>query len=303
MKFGMAVLSGVVLSSVMVWAARASAEPPTMADVHRLGELIELEDAQLYIPHAASATNGTIDVVVHFHGGLAYMARDIEQYGFNTVLIYFSPGGFSSAYRVPFEDEKRFERLLDEAKDELREQERWAEDVDWDDVVVTSFSAGYGAVRELLKSPRYVREIDGVLLCDSLYAGYVGEPAERRVNPQQMKPFVDFAKRAARGKKYFTFTHSYIVPPGYAGTHETADYLAEALGLAWQGLDLDGPGGMHRDRTASRKNFTLVGGTGDDAIAHMIHLHEAGFFLEQMGLLDPVAEPMETEVVVPGERD
>lgn len=274
----------------------AFAVPPTMEDVHRWGTVVELEDAQLYIPHAAAVdAGGRIDVVVHFHGGLTYLAKNIEQYGFNTVLVYYSPGGFSSAYRVPFEDDQKFERLLEEALGKLRQEERWAEDVAWGKVVVTSFSAGYGAVRELLKSPRYVERIDGVLLCDSLYASYAlgsaeGDPAPRRVNSQQMKPFAEFAELAAAGEKNFTFTHSYIVPPGYAGTHETADYLAETVSVAWRALDVDGPGGMHRDRTASRGNFTLVGGTGDDAITHVIHLHEAGYFLNEMGLLAKVPD-------------
>ena len=280
----------------LVQIAAASAEPPTMDDVRQWGTLVELEDAQLYIPHRAAVVDGEIDVVAHFHGGLTYLAREIERYGFNTVLVYYSPGGLSSAYRVPFEDDQKFGRLLDEALNVLREQERWADNVAWDEVVVTSFSAGYGAVRELLKSEAYVEQIDGVLLCDSLYAGYTpgsseGDPVERRVNAQQMRSFVDFAQRAVAGKKHFTFTHSYIVPPGYAGTHETADYLAAAVDTAWTPVDLDGPGGMRRDRVAAKGNFTLVGGEGDDAIAHVIHLHEAGFFLNEMGVLGKTAEP------------
>ena len=287
---------GVVVGLWLVLASTAWAEgePPTMADVEQWGTLIELDEAQLYIPHAAVADDaGQIDVIVHFHGGLTYLAREIERYGFNAVLIYYSPGGLSSAYRVPFEDPRKFGRLLDEALGALREQDRWAEEVEWGELVVTSFSAGYGAVRELLKSPGYVEEIDGVLLCDSLYAGYApgsveGDPVERRVNMQQMRPFVEFAQRAAAGEKRFTFAHTYIVPPGYAGTHETADYLAEALGVEWRATDLEGPGGMHRDRVAGKAGFSLVGATGDDAIAHVLHLREAGYFLDQMGLFGKV---------------
>lgn len=284
--------SGVIVGLCLVVVSTAWAKPPTMADVERWGILVELGDAQLYIPHAATADDaGQIDVVVHFHGGLTYLARAIERYGFNTVLIYYSPGGLSSAYRVPFEDEQRFGRLLDEALAALRQQERWAADVAWGKLVVTSFSAGYGAVRELLKSPEYVQRIDGVLLSDSLYAGYVGDAALRQVNPQQMRPFVDFAERAVDGEKAFTVTHSTIVPPGYAGTHETADYLVAAQGLAWRPVDLPGPGGMHRRREAGAGRLTLIGAEGEDAIAHVIHLHEAGYFLNEMGVVDVLTTP------------
>lgn len=282
-KHGCLLWMGLILG---VWPGLSLAEAPTMDDLHERGTLVEIDGAQLYVPRAAFPVEGSVDVIVHFHGGLHYWSREMERYGFNAVLVYFSPGGRSSAYATPFRDPARFARLLEESQEALQDQEGWPDEVVFDRVAVTSFSAGYGAVRELLKSPEYVERIDGVLLSDSLYAGYVGDAALRQVNPQQMMPFVDFAKRAVDGEKAFTVTHSTIVPPGYAGTHETADYLVAAQGLAWRPVDLPGPGGMHRRREAGAGRLTLIGAEGEDAIAHVIHLHEAGYFLNEMGVVD-----------------
>src|SRR5207302_384225 len=97
-------------------------------------------------------------------------------------------------------------------------------------VVVSSFSAGFGGVRALLKVPEHFARIDGLIMADSIYCGYAGEPKEHRVDPALMDGFRRFAAEAAAGRKAFLLTHSALVPDGYASTAETADFLIHALG-------------------------------------------------------------------------
>ncbi|MEO0587054.1 MAG: hypothetical protein AAF078_05385 [Planctomycetota bacterium] len=259
---------------------------PTAAQEGLAGrELGEVEGARVIVPTSfvsEGASEG--DLVFHFHGGARAVCGQIVATDTDAVLVVFSPGGFSSAYRVPFEDADRFGRTLDGALALLKAEGVVAEDGGWGRVAVTSFSAGFGAVRELLKHERYVERIDAIQMADSIYAGYVGDPADRVVNPTQMAGFAAFAERAAAGQKAMVVTHSYIVPPGYAGTHETADYLAEHVDLDFVAVDEEGPGGMRIDRRATAGGLHLIGGAGDDAPAHMLHLTRMGHWLPLLGL-------------------
>ncbi|MEM6333526.1 MAG: hypothetical protein AAF823_09340 [Planctomycetota bacterium] len=245
----------------------------------------EVEGARVIVPESfVSEGASEVDLVFHFHGGARAVCGQMVAAEIDAVLVVFSPGGFSSAYRVPFEDADRFGRTLDGALALLKAEGVVAEDGDWGRVAVTSFSAGFGAVRELLKHERYTERIDAIQMADSIYAGYVGDPEQRAVNPAHMAGFAAFAERAAAGERVMVVTHSYIVPPGYAGTHETADYLAERVGVAFESVDEEGPGGMRIDRRATVGGLHLIGGAGDDAAAHMLHLTRMGHWLPMLGL-------------------
>src|SRR5439155_17250581 len=74
-------------------------------------------------------------------------------------------------------------------------------------VIVSSFSAGFGGVREMLKDPATFARIDALVMADSLYAGYAGDPAKRQVDPKLMEGFVKFAEDAAAAKKWFILSH------------------------------------------------------------------------------------------------
>ena len=91
-------------------------------------------------------------------------------------------------------------------------------------------SAGFGGVRALLKVPEHFARIDGLIMADSIYCGYTGDPKEHRVNPALMEGFRRFAVEAAAGRKAFLLSHSALVPDGYASTGEVADFLIDAVG-------------------------------------------------------------------------
>jgi hypothetical protein len=92
-------------------------------------------------------------------------------------------------------------------------------------LAMSAWSAGFVGIEAALSQPS-ASAIDSVILIDGLHAPRANEPAFKA----QMKPFVDFAARAARGERAFFVSHSSIDPPDFASTTECAHYLIASLG-------------------------------------------------------------------------
>jgi hypothetical protein len=148
-------------------------------------------------------------------------------------------------------------------------------------VFVSSFSAGYGAVRAILK--REPGMVDGVLLLDGLHTDYVPPRVVLadggKVNGEKMKGFVRFARMAAAGDKRMVITHSEIFPGTYASTTETADYIMRELGLKREAVLKWGPGGMQQTSDTREGRLEIRGFAGNSAPDHMDHLHGLRGFL------------------------
>jgi hypothetical protein len=140
-------------------------------------------------------------------------------------------------------------------------------------VDISSFSAGYGAVREIVKDGDNIERIRRIVLADSLYAGY--EPIftgahTRRPARGDIEPWRDFALLAARGNKQFAVTYSRVPTGTYANSVMCARWIGFMAGQAprlsfrpgddFQLLERVDVGGLH-----------LWGYSGDDADAHMVH--------------------------------
>src|SRR5262249_35522253 len=135
-------------------------------------------------------------------------------------------GSGSAAYGKAFADPGAFTALLREAEAKAGRK--------FDRVGLTAWSAGYGAVRAILKAPAHRERVRFVLLCDGLHAGYArGKPGPKESDlvAEDLAAFVEFAKDAAAGKKQFLLAHTEIFPGTFASTTETADYLLRQLGL------------------------------------------------------------------------
>lgn len=231
------------------------------------------------------------DVLIHFHGAKDVASKNFEQSKIDAVLIVVNFNGLSSAYRVPFEqDEKLFARLLDECLRELRAASQLAE-LRWRTVCLSSFSAGYGAVREILKSDEYFERIEGVLAADSIYASLEEGSAERTVSRLQMRDFLRLAEAAAREEKTFIVSHSYLETP-YASTKETADYLLAQLKLKRKPItesdDLEVAG---LNSHAASGQFQVLGVRGVDGPAHLEHLRNIHVFWQYLPLKKRTHEP------------
>ncbi|QQE10329.1 hypothetical protein JD969_12540 [Planctomycetota bacterium] len=251
---------------------------------HAGGVWYDLSFGRLYVPEHMKAVDGKIDLLVHFHGAPSYMIETIEEKGINVSVLAVSLNGLSSVYTRPFEKEKDlFERMLLEALMCIHEIDRYPEDLKLGKIGVSSFSAGFGAVREILKDNRYFDQINALLMADSLYAGYVKVDGKNKPVPKQMRDFKRFAKQAAAEKKLMLITHSNVVPGSYAGTQETADDLMDAVGVRRKEIKRALAENFEQSSGASKGKFEVIGCDGGDEEAHMVHLRKIGVFVEMMG--------------------
>ncbi|NOX66516.1 MAG: hypothetical protein GXO85_12210 [Chlorobi bacterium] len=176
--------------------------------------------AQLFIPDYFSASqDGSFLLVFHLHSA-SWTAKD-EAYksNTNTVLFNIHLGGFYSSYKNYFINQNNFNRILGLVIDELKANNIIDNPI-IENLIMTSFSAGYGGVREILKTQSYYEKIDALTLADGLHSDL--DPS---VMKEQMKIFLRFAKDARDKKKIMLLTHSNILTYTYANTTETADYL------------------------------------------------------------------------------
>ena len=202
--------------------------PTSLASLERLahGARHALPNAQLFVPDGYTpSTDGVVPLAVHFQGGLTIAEENFARMQRTGVLISSTLAGRSSAFSRPYEEPRAFRALLGAGERALSEQ--FGRTLRFGPILVTSFSAGYGAVRELLKEPEFFERIEALVMADSIYASVVA-PDVRRPRAGQMADFVRFARAAARGDKVFVLTHTQIATD-YASTAECAEWILDSL--------------------------------------------------------------------------
>ena len=218
------------------------------------------------------AVDSVAHVLIHFHGAAFVPAHLAHADGVPVVAAAVHLGAGSSVYERPFVEPDTFNQLLSQILDTLATQS-----VRTKSIRLSAFSAGYGAVRALLRNPNVRERIDGVLLLDGLHTDYV--PARLplaeggRLNAEKMAPFLAYARRAVAGEVAFIVTHSAVFPGTYASTTETAHYLLDALGLARRPVLHWGPVGMQQVSEAGAGRFRVLGFAGNTAPDHVDHFH------------------------------
>jgi hypothetical protein len=147
---------------------------------------------------------------------------------------------------------------------------------------VSSWSAGYGAVQRVLESSMASR-VDSVILLDGLHTSFTNTEGARLT----MAPFVRFAQRATAGETFMHVSHSSILPPGYASTTETANYLIWQVGgePEERSARSGDPMGLKLFRGYDSANFHVEGYSGNGKLDHCAQL---GVYREV--LRDHVAE-------------
>src|SRR5439155_9108488 len=124
-------------------------------------------------------------------------------------------GSVSSAYQTPFAaDTTLFGDVLNDALTTARSQASIPDNANWRKVSVTSFSAGYGAVREILKQPTYYSRIDAMTLADTIYASFTSSTDHTPLD-SQMVDFRSYAQAAANGNKTLVLSHSQVLTYTY----------------------------------------------------------------------------------------
>ena len=258
---------------------------PRVAESRAAGERATLSLGQLFVPAAAVARKrATMPVVVHFHGAPWLIEQHVARSAPHAALIAVNLGAGSSRYAAPFADATTFATLLDEAADATARIT--GQRPTWSGVALTSWSAGYGAVRAILAEPRHAARVNAVILLDSLHASYVieGDSSAPRAKDPAVKVvdldvFTRLAAEATAGRKRFWVTHSEVYPGTYASTTDTADTLLASLTLSRRPVLKRGPLGMQQLSEASRGGFQVLGFAGNSAPDHVDHLYALGEWL------------------------
>lgn len=263
------------LLAVFAATTAVAAEPAATPGFTR----VTVSPAVISIPADPERLGRDYTLWLHLHGAPAVVEAQFAAHGLGGVLVNVTLPGLSKVYADHFADEARFTTLVATAADAVRRTHAGAKPGP-ERIVVSAFSAGFGGVRQLLRQPAAQARITALVMADSIYCGYAGEPARRQVDAALMAGFLSFARLAEAGSRRFVLSHSRQVPDGYASTTETADYLLRELGLArTPASDGEWPGGLRLLTRAQQGGFEVLGFDGEAPEDHMKHLRQLGALL------------------------
>jgi hypothetical protein len=276
-----------LLIIIALAAPLISQEPtPAPADHERIAktevpgqriELTALSGAMLFAPPTLDK-NKRIPLIIHFHGPGWLVEYHVAKILPRAAVITVQLGAGSSIYNRPFDKTDTFRAMLDEARTVLGLKH------DWSSINLTAWSAGYGAVRAILRDDGNFARVNGVLLLDGIHASYSpeGKPLADGgiVNSADLDAFLKFARLAVAGKKTFVITHSEIFPATYASTTECTDYLLTTLNLKRRAAVASGPMSMHQLTAVNTGGFHVRGYSGTTAPDHIDHIHAMSEWLK-----------------------
>jgi hypothetical protein len=216
----------VVLAVPLQLPAQVAQNPSPMSDTTRphpripehraAGKRLSLPLGELYLSDRFTPRD-QVPLVVHFHGDPWLIEQHLSKSAPGAALLTINLGAGSSRYAAPFSDAGRFPMLLDEAASGVGMMT--GRRPVWSSVTVTSFSAGYGAVRAILQVADNASLVNNVLLADSLHVSYVSQAdaaspraVDLPVDPTGVAAFVSFATDAVAGRKRLWITHSEVYP-------------------------------------------------------------------------------------------
>lgn len=223
---------------------------------------------QMISPQRGGLSGGRFDVMFHFHGHEP-IRKEWVKVERGAVLVGIDLGIGSGPYEASFRDPGAFPALLASVERAMAEK-HGLKTARARKIGLSAWSAGYGAVGEILRHPRWAARVDAVVLLDGLHAGYERDS----LRAAQLSPFVDFARRAREGQKLMFVSHSSIIPPGYASTTETANYLIHQLGGRPASARPRGgdPWGLELISRYDRGGFHVRGFRGNAKMDHCAHI-------------------------------
>lgn len=231
----------------------------------RRTELAALKGAVLF-PGPKVNTDKPVPLIIHFHGVSWLMEYHIAKHFPKAALMTVNLGSGSRVYGNPFVEPEMFQKLADEAKRVLDAKKGWSS------ITLVGFSAGYGAIRAILRHDEHFRRVNNVLLLDGIHASYVPEGKRLAdvgvIRDEDLDSYVKFAREAVAGNKKFLISHSEIFPGTYASTTECVDYLISTLGLKRKAKLRNGPVGMQQLSEVDVQGFHIRGYAGNTGADH-----------------------------------
>jgi hypothetical protein len=238
---------------------------------------------EVFVPTRALGVQN-VPLLVHFMGATWVPQAAVASLSQPVVVASTYLGAGSGVYGRPFaNDSLLYPRLLDAIRRRLASV-RNAPTLRG--VYLSGWSAGYGAIREIVKRPTNWSDVQGVLLLDGMHAGYVPDRKTLAeggaIDSADVAPFLTFAQRAVRGEARFIIAHSEIFPGTFASTTETADWTIDRLGLTRTPVLEWGPVGMQLTSRAARGPFEVMGFAGNTAPDHVDFMHGMAWFVSRL---------------------
>ncbi|MDE3167639.1 MAG: alpha/beta fold hydrolase [Acidobacteriota bacterium] len=235
------------------------------------GRREKLDIGTLFIPARVRPTT----LLIFFHGGTwlpeVAAARD------RIAVLTVQAGNGSGTYARLFTDPARFPALLLEA-------ERKAH-LKFPRVILGGWSAGCGAVRQILRAPAAYARTSAILLIDGVHTDYESGgpgPLESSLDGGNLEVWVRFFQDAIARRKAAILTHSEIFPGTYASTTETTDYLVRELHLNMRAVLKWGPMGTQQLSEARAGRLLILGFAGNSAPDHVDQLHSLPAYLKML---------------------
>jgi hypothetical protein len=239
-----------------------------LVEARPAGRREELALGTLFMPQRFVPKRGAkaLPLLIVFHGGA--WVPDVVGDAVGSAVVGIQIAAGSSGYAAAVADPGRLPALIEEAERKAGTRLR--------PVTLAGWSAGCGAIRELLRHPEAVSRIDRVLAIDGIHTDYADGrpgPLESRLETGKLEPWLAFAREAVAGRKRLLVVHTEIFPGTFASTTETADWLLGALGLARRPVARWGPMGTVILSDTRSGRFRMQGYAGNSAPDHVDLLH------------------------------
>jgi hypothetical protein len=247
-------------------------EHPRLTKTVPSGRRLPLELGSLFVPEKATQTH-RVKLLLFFHGGDWLPELAVAQQR-NMAVITVQAGAGSGSYVKLFTDPARFSRLIAEAEAKSG--------LNFGEIDLGGWSAGCGALRQILSDPASYDRVGGVLCIDGVHTGYVNGkpgPEESEIEKDNLQAWLRLGRDAMAGKKRFIVTHSEIFPGTFASTTETADYLLREWGLTAHPVIKWGPMKTQMLSEVKSGGLLVFGFAGNSAPDHVDQLHSLPVYL------------------------
>jgi len=247
-------------------------EHPRLTKETPPGRRVDLGLGTLFVPERVKNTQG-VRLLLFFHGG-DWLPGIAAAHQRNLAVISVQAGQGSGTYAKLFADPMRFPKLISEAEDKSG--------LKFGETDLGGWSAGCGALREILKDPASYKRVSRVLCIDGIHTGYVNDkpgPQESQIDTDNLQIWLQIGRDAIAGNKRLIITHSEIFPGTFASTTETADYLLREWGLKSHPVVKWGPMKTQTLSEVKRGRLLVIGFAGNSAPDHVDELHSLPEYL------------------------
>ena len=207
--------------------------------------------------------SGHFDLVIHLHGD--ELARRELLKSEQHFVLYALTLNLNQSYAPLFSGSFLFDAIIAGIEQNL--SKNLGKPAQVGHIAFSAWSAGFVGIEAALSQP-FANRIDGALLIDGLHA----PRNDPKAFQEQLKPFVEFAARAAAKERFFFVSHSSIDPADFASTTECAHYLISSTGGRPEPVKRDDPLGLELVESFNRGDFNVRGYAGNDKADHCAQL-------------------------------